>query len=73
MELKILQMLAEVQEDIKTVNWMLLCVNHDYKSFTCVYHILDELMVKAVWVLAIINSSSKVVRIRNGVGILPGT
>lgn len=52
---------------------MLLCVSH-YYGFSCVYHILDAMMIKAVIdELGIFNSSSKVVRIRNGVGILPGT
>lgn len=52
---------------------MLLCVGHYYKDFACVYYILDKLTVKTVWVHAISNSPGKVVRIENGVGIVPGT
>lgn len=64
-ESKFLQMLKEKilwmqkYKKIKMIIifWKLLCVSHYYKNFTCVYHILDELIVKTVWALAIINSA----------------
>lgn len=54
------------------IYWVLLSVNYYYKGFICVYYILDELMVKVGWILVIINLFGKVVRIRNGIGIVFG-